>query len=244
METVFLACFAFGALFTLVSVLLGAVSNLPGADVGHFGHLGHTGQAAHAGHGPPGAHAGHAAHAGAHNGNGQVPAHTLASTLLLPLLNASSLLAFLTWFGAAGFVLTRFTPWPLLVAVVIAAASGFLAALLIAAFLRKVLAGERVMNPADYRLQGTLARVTVTIPAGGVGEVVFSKAGARRSEAARATSGAAIARGTEVVILRHARGVASVEPWQQLLGREPLDHPPPLDRVQSEKVKVQSDEVR
>src|SRR6266511_1466365 len=101
METVFLACFAFGALFTLVSVLLGAVSSLPGADVGHFGHLGHAVHTGHAGHGPLGGHsghAGHAAHPGSQNGNGPAPVQTLAGTLLLPLLNASSLLAFLTWF--------------------------------------------------------------------------------------------------------------------------------------------------
>ena len=242
METVFLACFAFGALFTLVSVLLGAVSNLPGADVGHFGHLGHAAHNGPAGYDSAGGHlghsgqsgqGGHAAHGGAHNGNGQPPAHTFAGALIVPLLNASSVLAFLTWFGAAGFVLTHFTAWPLLVAVAVAAASGLLAAFVIAAFLRKVLAGERVMNPADYRLQGTLARVTVTIPAGGVGEVVFAKAGVRRSEAARSASGGGLARGTEVVILRHERGVATVEAWQQLLGREPLDHPPPAEEAAS-----------
>ena len=41
METFFLACFAFGALFTLVSVVLGSVHI-----GGHFGHdLGHGGHA-------------------------------------------------------------------------------------------------------------------------------------------------------------------------------------------------------
>ena len=60
---------------------------------------------------------------------------------------------------------------------------------LVARFLGLVLAGEREMDPDDYRLEGTVSQVTVSIPAGGTGEVVFSKAGARRSEAARAMGG-------------------------------------------------------
>ena len=73
------------------------------------------------------------------------------------------------------------------------------------------------MDPADYRLEGTVGQVTVSIPAGGTGEVVFSKAGARRSEAARALGGAAIPRGSEVVITTYADGFATVQPWAEFL---------------------------
>ena len=232
METFFLACFVFGALFTVLSFALGAISAAPGADVGHFGHLGHAPHAAHGAHPLHGALDSNAPHvAGAHGGHA-TPGHPdgvrgMAAALHLPLLNASSLLAFLTWFGAAGFLLTHFAGWALAAALLTAAAIGLAGAVLIALFLKQVLAGERVMNPADYTLPGTLARVTVSIPAGGVGEIVFTKGGARRSEAARSLSGAAIPRDTEVVILDHAHGIAAVQPWRELLGRDPLDHPPP-----------------
>jgi hypothetical protein len=59
--------------------------------------------------------------------------------------------------------------------------------------------------------------VTVRIPAGGTGEVVFSKAGARRSEAARALGGVAIPRGSEVVITDYTDGFATVQPWAEFL---------------------------
>lgn len=95
--------------------------------------------------------------------------------------------------------------------------AGLAAAALIAAFLRKLVAGSRALDPRDFRLVGTLARVTVTIPAGGVGEIVFSKAERRRSEAARGVDGQAVPRNTEVVIMDYARGVATVEPWDALL---------------------------
>ncbi len=94
---------------------------------------------------------------------------------------------------------------------------------LIARFLGLVLSGEREMDPADYRLEGTVGQVTVSIPAGGTGEVVFSKAGSRRSEAARAISGGPIPRGSEVVITTYADGFATVQPWGEFMAsREQL----------------------
>ncbi|MBX6341462.1 MAG: hypothetical protein IRY97_03315, partial [Thermomicrobiaceae bacterium] len=135
----------------------------------------------------------------------------------VPLLNASSLLAFLTWFGAAGYLLLAVAGWPLLLVLPVAILAGLAAALLIGLFLGKIIGGERVMDPRAYRLEGTVARVTVSIPAGGVGEIVFTKAGARRSEAARSLIGRAIPRETEVVIVDYDRGVAAVQTLDELV---------------------------
>jgi membrane protein implicated in regulation of membrane protease activity len=228
-ETLFLACFAFGALFTLASVLLGVAGHAAGGHAGHLPHGGHDALAPQALHSPPDLNASampaaHAMHAptpamGQAGELGQAPGSSTPLLWLahLPLLNATPVLAFVTWLGAAGYLLLRVTAWPLLAVSAVALASGLVAALLMAAFLQKVLSGERVMDPREYRLEGTLARVTVGIPAGGTGEIVFTKAGRRRSEAARSLDGRPIARGTEVVIMRYARGIASVQPWEALL---------------------------
>ncbi len=209
-EDIFLACFAFGALFTIVSVVLGiAGAALHAPQAGHVVH--------HTAGGPENLHA-HAdihAHGGAEHGAHDGDGHTGHGTL--PLLNASSLLAFLTWFGAAGYLLLRFAHWPLPAAAGAAVAAGGAGALLVAFFLTFVLAGEREMDPRDYRLEGTIARVSVTIPAGGTGEIVFSMAGSRRGEAARSLSGRPIARDTEVVIIDYAHGVAAVQPWEEFV---------------------------
>jgi len=106
-------------------------------------------------------------------------------------------------------------------------------------FLRMVLAGERTMDPATYRLEGTIARVTVGIPEGGTGEIVFTKAGARRSEAARSLSGRAVPRGTEVVVVEYERGVATVQPWSEFIGRDLAEGggpvlPPPVPGTEKE----------
>lgn len=89
----------------------------------------------------------------------------------------------------------------------------------IALFLARVRAGEREMDPEEYRLKGTVARVTVRIPPDGVGEIIFSKAGVRRSEAARSLRGEPIGRDTEVVIVEYVRGVAKVVPLEESLRR-------------------------
>src|SRR4030088_2279943 len=164
MESIFLGCFAFGALFTLVSVVLG---------VGGHG-------AAHIGHG----------HGGGHLGDPHAESGDRFGSL--PLLSVSSIVGALTWFGATGYLLLRLGDWALPAVVLGALLAGAVGWYLIARFLGLVLAGEREMDPEDYRLEGTVGQVTVSIPAGGTGEVVFSKAGARRSEAARANSGGPI----------------------------------------------------
>ena len=251
METIFLGCFVFGALFTAVSAVLGflgagmhllhggehaplaphAGHDLPHLHVDHGVHLDHGAHAGHVGHEAPAtAGSGRSLAAEApHNGAAEAQLHGPASHL--PVLNVSSLLAFLTWFGAAGYLGSRFGGWPLLITLPVAIVAGIAGALVIARFLAAVMAGEREMDPRDYVLEGTLAQVTVSIPADGVGEVVFAKAGVRRSEAARSAAGHAIPRHAEVVILDYAHGVAVVQPWNEpLVGVSPAsleDRTPP-----------------
>jgi membrane protein implicated in regulation of membrane protease activity len=232
MESIFLACFVFGALFTVASIVLGFAGH-GAAHIGHsLGHLGgnaHVGQgAAHIGHGGldsahvPAGHGGpdsahvHAGHGvdQAHGVHSEVP-HSENTTL--PWLNASSAVGALTWFGAAGYLMLRLGDWAVpavLIGALLAAGVGWY---LVARFLGLVLAGEREMDPEDYRLEGTVGQVTVSIPPGGTGEVVFAKAGARRSEAARAMGGGPIPRGSEVVITTYADGFATVQPWGEFL---------------------------
>lgn len=217
METLFLACFVFGALVTLASAILGlAQSAAHGTDGGPLGPLPHGSDMAHsASHGAP-ALPGDGGHGELASGTAQQTGHH--GLARLPLLNVSSLLAFITWFGAAGYLVLRFTASPL-PAVAGALLGGTAGAVAIALFLAIVRQGERVMDPEEYRLKGTVARVTVRIPPDGVGEIVFSKAGVRRSEAARSLYGEPIGRDAEVVIVDYTRGVAKVVPLEASLRR-------------------------
>ncbi len=216
METLFLFCFVFGALFTVISAVLGfsgtAFSHLPGGHI-HPGN-GHELAVGHEAHGNgSGGH--ELAHAAEHAEQSNAP-HILSH---LPLLNVSSLLAFLTAFGATGLILMRFSGWSALWATPVAILPGILADVLIALMLRKILAGETVMRAIDYELEGTIGRVTVSIPAGGVGEVVFSKQGTRRSEAARSLGSRPITYDSEVVIIEYDHGTALVQPYEEFVNR-------------------------
>lgn len=206
MEGFFLGCFLFGALYTLGAVVLGAAAGGHGDAAGHGGHgLGQSGHDLAAGDGAASGHG-----AGHHDGASGQPAAAGAAQSYLPVFNLSSFMAFLTWFGGAGYVLLKVSGLPLALVLAGAALLGVGGAALVALFLRSVLAGERVLDPRDYRLEGTVARVTVSIPADGTGEIVFVQAGARRSEAARSLSGRPIPRGAEVVVMGYERGVATV----------------------------------
>src|SRR5581483_10855237 len=114
----------------------------------------------------------HAAHAPGHAG--------------APVFNLGSVLAFLTWFGGVGFLLHTLSPLGLLVVLLLSLLAGVAGGALIAFFVAGFLwPAQTVMDPAQYRLDGTRGRITAAIPAGGTGEISYSKAGTRRSDAAR-----------------------------------------------------------
>ena len=131
---------------------------------------------------------------------------------LLPL-NLSTLLAFVAWFGGVGFLARNAGGWPSAAALAVAVAGGLLGALVVTRIVSTFVSPKgAVLDPKDYRLPGTIARVTSSIRAGGVGEVVYEQAGVRHVSAARSEAGLPLARGEEVVVLRSAGGVAFVEP--------------------------------
>jgi hypothetical protein len=138
----------------------------------------------------------------------------------------------ITLFGATGYVLTKLGDYALSAAILGGLAVGALGWYLIARFLGLILQGEVEMDPDDYRLEGTVGRVTLPIPAGGTGEVLFEKGGSRRGEAARAMGGVAIPRGSEVVITAYADGFATVQPWSEFLAEH--------DRMASQRESAQT----
>jgi len=160
---------------------------------GHF-HLGHL----HMGH--------HLGHTHGPHGNS------------LSAVNAFTVLAFVTWFGGAGYLLHRATIFSQPVVFVLAALGGFAGAgLLWAALFKVLLPHERVMDDADTEMSGVVARVSNGIRGGdGLGEIIFSQTGARRASAARSDDGHAIERGAEVVVIRYERGVAYVRRWEDV----------------------------
>jgi hypothetical protein len=93
--------------------------------------------------------------------------------------------------------------------------------------MKVLLKHEQPLDPADYDLVGVLGRVSSTVFAGGVGEMIYSQNGSRRAASVRSENGQPIARGVEVVVTRYEKGIAYVRPWDELTevsGRSSADH--------------------
>jgi hypothetical protein len=158
----------------------------------------------------------HGAHVG-HDGD----------TGLHDYLNVSVILAFVAWFGGIGYLASNGAGWTAAASVLVAVAGGLIGAYIIyqvfARFIRP--AGRTELDPRDFEMQGKLARVTSSIRPGGMGEIVYEQSGARMVHAARSANGAAIARGTEVIVLSADHGVGVVAPWSELYGDQLAPQP-------------------
>jgi len=199
---IYLGLFAFGGIFSVISLLLGAVGghfHLPGAT--HAGHASHFG---HHGHGDP--TVAHDAATGAHDatapsGPGPAPGP----------LNLSTVMIFLTWFGATGYLLRLYTTEAAALSFFLAVAVGLLGALIVWLVLAKILwRGQSQLDPRNYAIMGVTARVSASIGDGGTGEIVYTLDGKRQVDAARASDDTALPRGTEVAIVRRTAGIAYV----------------------------------
>jgi membrane protein implicated in regulation of membrane protease activity len=143
------------------------------------------------------------------------------------VFNISTVMAFLTWFGGAGYILRVYSNVAIIAALAMATVVGAAGAAIVFVFLSKVLYGnQRVLDPADYYLPGTLARISGPIREGGTGEIVYAKGDSRQVAGARSVDGTAIGRGQEVVILRYERGIAYVQAWDALMQASDDDDEP------------------
>ncbi len=199
-ETFYLLCFFVGLGMSVITFFSGTLhAHLPSRlHLPHFGH---------GAHGVAHPHAGGAAH-GASTG-----AHPCGQ---VSFFNFSSMMAFLCWFGGMGYLLTNYAHlWTALV-LVLATLTGWAGAAIVFWVLAKFLMGhERPLNAEDFEMAGVMATVSSGVRAHGTGEIVFLQAGTRRACGARSDAGAAIPRGSEVVVTSFSKGIAYVRPWAQ-----------------------------
>jgi len=198
-ETFYLTCFLVGLLLSVLSLLGG---------MGHFGghaHLPHMPHAGHIPHVPGGLDVVHGGAGDATQGGANVP-----------WWNAFSIMIFLCWFGAAGYLLTRHGGFVAGVVLVLSAVCGMVGGAILFLFLTKVmLPHERELTADDTPVVGVVGRVSSTIRTGGTGEIVYQQMGAVMSAAARSENGEAIEREEEVYVIRYEKGIAYVKRWDE-----------------------------
>src|SRR5215469_5222253 len=204
-ETFYLICFLAGLMLSFISLLGG---------MGHFGghvHVPHV-HVPHVGH-VPHVHVPHAPHAASAGGQGAMK----GGGAEVPWWNAFSVMIFLCWFGAAGYLLTKYGSFVAGVVVVLAAICGIAGGAIIFVFLTRVLMPhDRELTADETDVIGVVGRVSSPIRAGGTGEIVYQQLGAVRSAIARAEDGEAIAKAEEVYVNRYEKGIAYVRRWEEL----------------------------
>jgi hypothetical protein len=195
-ETFYFVCFLVG-LFLSAFSLLGCM--------GHFGGHVHVPHVPHATHLPG---AGHLTHGGSGVRAGQ-------ATATIPWWNTFSIMIFLCWFGAAGFLMTRHGGLVASVVLVFAVICGVAGGAIVFFFLAKVmLPHEHELTADETDVVGVVGRISAPIRAGGIGEIVYEQLGALHSAPARSEDGGAIGKQEEVFVLRHEKGIAYVRRWE------------------------------
>ena len=206
-ESFYLICFLLG-LFLSALTLLGGMGHFGGHV--HLPHLPDVAHGAHLGHAP-----GHVPH-GAGSGTGH-------DTPAVPWWNAFSIMVFLCWFGAAGYLLTRYGTFVTSVVLVLAAICGVVGGAIIFLFLTRVLMPhERELTADETEVVGAVGRFPRPFAAAGPGEIVYEQLGARRSAPARSEDGAARSKQEEVFVVRYEKGIAYVRRWEDGSGQWPM----------------------
>jgi hypothetical protein len=204
-ESFYLVCFLAGLFLSAFSLLGG---------MGHFGGHFHAPHVPHPVHLPGAGHVAHLPHAGQVAGglaNGQ-------GTATVPWWNAFSIMLFLCWFGAAGYLLTRYGGFVAGVVLLLAAVCGLAGGAIVFFFLAKVLLPhERELTADETEIVGVVGRVSAPIRAGGTGEMVYEQLGVRQSAPARSEDGGPIQKQEEVFVVRYEKGVAYVRRWEEVL---------------------------
>ncbi|MHB9129799.1 MAG: hypothetical protein ACYDBB_01750 [Armatimonadota bacterium] len=182
--TAYWVCLTIGVVYAVIALILGDLAGHDGDIGGVHGDIGHdVGGAGHAGDG------------GIDGGGGQ-----LVFGPFSPLVIAF----FLTSFGGTGLLVTRVIhPVSMLVALLLALASGFILAWLLVTGLNKLLGS--LQSSSEVRmasLLGSEAEVTTQIPPDGVGEIAYVAMGARYVGPARSDEMVAIPRFSTVRIDR------------------------------------------
>jgi len=204
-EGFYFACFVAGLLLSIIS-LIGGMGHISW----HF-HPPHVGHLPIAGHLPAAGHAGPAAHGHAGGQTG--------SSATIPWWNAFSIMVFLCWFGAAGYLLTRYGTFVTAVVFVLSALCGLAGGALVFWFLAKVLMPhDRELTADETAVPGAVGKVSAVIRGDGTGEIIYEQMGARRSVPARSEVGESIPKGEEVFVVRYERGIAYVRRWEDLEG--------------------------
>jgi hypothetical protein len=219
LSLVFIFCFLLGLGFFLLAGLLGGQSHV---HTGHIHvHLPGTHQAPV--HGPTHTTAAHSA------SGGQQGTQATAHMSLLSYLNPTTIALFLLGFGFFGYFFHNTTNLAVAFTLFLATGGGLLIAVLLLLVLNRLFANSEGSTELDVvDRTGMLGKVSITIPAEGIGEIIYtSPGGIHKSIPARSLEKQRLERDEEVVVVNYHNGVAEVDTWEHFMHEQ--GHAPDQD---------------
>ncbi|HVB25279.1 MAG TPA: hypothetical protein VNG51_25300 [Ktedonobacteraceae bacterium] len=218
LSLVFIACFLFGLLFFVGTILLGNLGHGQAAHATHTG--GHV--PTHVG-GQSVSHISHTVNHGTHAGvhHGATASHQSNNLSIAPFLNPTTIALFLLGFGFFGYVSHNTAQFVLPFTLVLAALGGLVVAALLLVLVSRLFGdseGATIQDVSDRT--GLLGKVSIGIRENNVGEIIYvSPGGMRKSIPARSVSGQSIESGQEVVVVNYQRGggIAEVDTWEHFM---------------------------
>ena len=241
LSLVFIACFLFGLLFFVGTLLLGNLGHATHAGNGghtNAGHVTHTG-----GHAP--------SHAVVHSTQGTHGQHTTtadqqgAHFSIAPYMNPTTVALFLLGFGFFGYISHNTAQFVLPLTLVLAAIGGLAVAALLLVLVSRLFGdseGATIQDVSDRT--GLLGKVSISIREDNIGEIIYvSPGGMRKSIAARSVNGQSIESGQEVVVVNYQRGsgVAEVDTWEHFMNENEEVEPQAQAQVQGQSQKPDAD---
>ncbi len=132
---------------------------------------------------------------------------------------------FLCWFGAAGYLLTRYGTFVAGVVVVLAAICGVVGGAIIFLFLTRVLMPhEHELTADETEVVGAVGHVSAPIRSAGTGEIVYEQLGASALGTGALRDGVPISKQEEVFVVRYEKGIAYVRRWEEIEAEESQRH--------------------
>ena len=211
----FIGCFLIGLLFLLITSFTGhhAIHHMGGAGHMHSHHLaGHVGATS----------SGQAGHS-TMQAQQDTQLRQTGNLWLLSYLNPMSLALFLLGFGFLGYVFhNAMASLALQFTLGIAGVGGIILALAFLALLNHIFGESESATVQDVSDRtGLLAKVSVTVPQDGLGEITYlSPGGMRKSIPACGLGGQRLERDQEVVVVNYQRGIAEVDTWEHFTNQE------------------------
>lgn len=140
-----------------------------------------------------------------------------------PFLNPALILAFITFFSAAAYILELITSLSSIVIIILSLVIAFIMASILNIFVFiPMKSAEESLSYTEESLKGRVGKIILSIPTDGFGEIVIKSKSGTISKPAASYDNEAIQEGKRVLVIEVKNGVLYVVPYENDLDLESI----------------------